>query len=78
MEGLLALAMIAVLVNRAATTAIRQPEPRWIQRAVKTGILSLVWIDVGLVAAVRGIGPAAAVAVLWLPAYLLGRWLYST
>ena len=58
--------------------AIRQPIPRSIQRAVKTGVLSLVWLNVGLVAAVRGLEPAAVVAALWVPAFLLGRWLYST
>jgi 4-hydroxybenzoate polyprenyltransferase len=76
--GLLVFLLVAWVVNRAATTAILRPEPRWIQRAVKTGILSLVWLNVGLVAGVRGIGPAVAVAALWVPAYLLGRWLYST
>ena len=49
-----------------------------IQKTVKAGIFSLVWIDVGLVAAVRGPQVALAVAILWLPAYVMGRWLYST
>jgi 4-hydroxybenzoate polyprenyltransferase len=78
LEGLLVIALIAVVVNQAATVAIKQPTPPSIQRTVKTGILSLVWLNVGLVAAVRGIGPAAVIAVIWVPAYLLGRWLYST
>ena len=78
LEGLLVLALVAMVVNQAAAAAIKQPTPRSIQRTVKTGILSLVWLDVGLVAAVRGIEPAAIVAVLWVPAFLLGRWLYST
>jgi 4-hydroxybenzoate polyprenyltransferase len=78
LEGLLVLALVALAVNLAASRAIHQPEPVMIQRAVKAGIFSLVWIDVGLVAAVRGPQVAAAVAVLWVPAYLLGRWLYST
>ncbi len=76
--GLIVIGLIAALVNRAAVLAIRDPRPRTIQRTVKTGILSLVWLNVGLVAAVRGIEPAMALAVLWVPAYLLGRWLYST
>lgn len=76
--GLIVIGLVAALVNRAAILAIRDPRPRTIQRTVKTGILSLVWLNVGLVAAVRGIEPAMAVAVLWVPAYLLGRWLYST
>jgi 4-hydroxybenzoate polyprenyltransferase len=78
LEGLLVLALVAMAVNLAAARAIRQPIPRLIQQAVKTSILSLVWLNVGLVAAVRGPGPAALVAVLWVPAYILGRWLYST
>ncbi len=77
-EGLLVLALVALAVNTAATGAIHQPIPEKIQKTVKTGILSLVWIDVGLVAAVRGPLPATAVAALWLPAYLLAKWLYST
>jgi 4-hydroxybenzoate polyprenyltransferase len=78
LEGILVIGLIGLVVNQAATAAIRQPTPQTIQRTVKTGILSLVWLNVGLVAAVRGIGPAAVIAALWVPAYLLGRWLYST
>ena len=33
---------------------------------------------IGMVAAVRGPLPALAVAAFWLPAFILGRWLYST
>ncbi|MGO9470501.1 MAG: UbiA family prenyltransferase [Isosphaeraceae bacterium] len=77
-EGILVLALIALAVNAAASRAIRQPTPELIQKAVKTGILSLIWLNVGLVAAVRGVGPACIIAALWVPAYLLGRWLYTT
>lgn len=77
-EGLLVLAIVALIVNRADGLALVAPNPETIQRAVKTGVLSLVWLDVGLVAAVRGPGPALAVAALWVPAFLLGKWLYST
>jgi 4-hydroxybenzoate polyprenyltransferase len=78
LEGLLVLSIVGLAVNQAATRAIARPLPPIIQRTVKVGILALVWIDVGLVAAVRGPGPALTVALLWLPAFLLGRWLYST
>jgi 4-hydroxybenzoate polyprenyltransferase len=77
-EGLLVLALVALAVNMAATTAIHRPVPATIQRTVKTGILSLIWIDVGLVASVRGPLAATAIAVLWIPAYLLARVLYTT
>jgi 4-hydroxybenzoate polyprenyltransferase len=78
LEGLLVLALVALAVNLAASRAIEKPVPSLIQRTVKTGILSLIWIDVGLVLAVRGPAPACAIASLWIPAYLLGRWIYST
>ena len=78
LEGLLVLAAVALIVNLADGRAVREPGPRTLQRAVKTGVLALVWLDVGVVAAVRGPIPALAVAVLWLPAFLLGRRLYST
>jgi 4-hydroxybenzoate polyprenyltransferase len=78
LEGILVIGLIGLVVNQAASAALKQPDPRTIQRTVKTGILSLVWLNVGLVASVRGIEPAAIVAALWVPAFLLGRWLYST
>jgi 4-hydroxybenzoate polyprenyltransferase len=77
-EGLLVLLMVALVVTLAAARALRTPVPALVQRAVKTGVLSLVWLNVGVVLAVRGVLPALAVAVLWVPAFLLGRWLYST
>ncbi len=53
-EGLLVLGLVALVVNLADGKAIIDPVPKTIQKAVKTGVLSLVWLDVGLVAAVRG------------------------
>jgi 4-hydroxybenzoate polyprenyltransferase len=78
LEGILVLSLVALAVSLAAARAIKSPSPIHIQKAVKTGILSLVWLNVGLVAAVRGPALAATVAALWVPAYLLGRWLYAT
>jgi len=77
-EGLLVLLGVALVVCRAGAAALREPLPARVQRAVKTGVLSLVWLNVGVVLAVRGGSAALAVAVLWIPAFLLGRWLYST
>lgn len=78
LEGLFVLAVVALLINIADGQAVQEPNPATIQRAVKTGVLSLVWLNVGLVAAVRGVGPALVVAAWWLPAFVLGKWLYST
>ena len=77
-EGLLVLALVIWVVNAFDGRAIFDPNPQTIQKAVKTGVLSLIWIDVGLVAALRGPGPALMIAALWVPAFLLGKWLYST
>jgi 4-hydroxybenzoate polyprenyltransferase len=77
-EGLLVLLLVGLVVNLACAAALRDPAPARVQRAVKTGVLSLVWLNVGVVLAVRGLPVALAVAVLWIPAFLLGRWLYAT
>jgi 4-hydroxybenzoate polyprenyltransferase len=77
-EGMLVFALVALAVNVAASRAIRAPMPQNIQQAVKTGILSLIWLNAGLVAAVRGPEFGLVVAAFWLPAYVLGRWLYAT
>ncbi|HWE40285.1 MAG TPA: UbiA family prenyltransferase [Isosphaeraceae bacterium] len=76
--GLFVLAGVGALAVRAGGRAVQDPVPATIQRAVKTGVLALVWLDVGLVAAARGPTPALAVAACWVPAFVLGRWLYST
>ncbi len=77
-EGLLILLVVALVVSLAGSRAIREPVPRNLQSAVKTGIFSLIWLNVGLVAAVRGPASAIVLAAFWVPAILLGRWLYST
>jgi 4-hydroxybenzoate polyprenyltransferase len=78
LEGLFVLALVALALGLAAARAFEQPIPEHIQKYVKTGILSLVWLHVGVIAAVRGPELALAIAVLWAPAFILGRWLYST
>lgn len=76
--GLSVLAVAAGVVARRTAVAVRRPSPGTIQGAVKAAIFSLVWLHVGLVAAVRGPAEAAAVAAWWFPAVLAGRWLYAT
>ena len=78
LEGLLVLALIALAASVAGSRTIERPIPANIQKYVKTSILSLIWLHVGVLAAVRGPALALAVAAFWVPAYLLGRWLYST
>jgi len=76
--GSLVWVVVLGAVLRADVAAVRDPTPERTQRAVKTGVLALVWIDVALVAMVTGIVPGLVVAALWVPAFLLARWLYAT
>jgi 4-hydroxybenzoate polyprenyltransferase len=76
--GLVVLIATGQTINRADLRALREPSPASLQAAVKTGVLSLVWLDVMLVAMIRGPDLALVVASLWVPAFLLGKWLYST
>ncbi len=76
--GGVVLAGVAGVVGRADFRAIRHTVPKTLQAAVKTGVLSLVWINVGMTATLAGPGPALLVAALWPPAFLLSRRLYST
>src|SRR5262249_2140716 len=76
--GILVITIVGVIVYRTGRQALLRPEPATVQAAVKTGVFSLVWLDVAAVAAFTGVSPALAVAAWWVPAFLLGKWLYST
>ncbi len=73
---LLALMMFTVL-RRGGTAAI-DPTPHKVQAAVKHSILSLIWLDAATAIAVAGPAYGIAIALLLVPALLLGRWVYST
>ena len=78
LEGLLVLALVALAVNSSAANALAEPVPQLIQKNIKTTLLALIWLHVGVIAGVRGLEPALLLALLWVPAFILGRWLYST
>ena len=78
LAGLVVWLVVAGLINRANLGALRAATPRLTQLAVKTGVLSLVWLNVVAVTIARGPLDALGVALLWVPAFLLGKWLYST
>jgi UbiA prenyltransferase family len=77
-EGLVVLSIVLLVVNMGDGRALLEGTPLHLQRAVKTGVLALVWLNVGVVAAVRGPALALVVAALWIPAYVSSRWLYTT
>jgi hypothetical protein len=76
--GIALLLALAVVVNRKSVLTLRATDPAVVQKAVKVGILSLVWLHVGLLLAVHGPIAALSVAWLWFPAVVAGRWVYST
>lgn len=76
--GIAGLGLIAAWTGRANLRAFREPAPGTLQRAVKSGVMSLVGIVASLTLAIAGPLPALAVAAFWPPALLLGRWIYST
>jgi 4-hydroxybenzoate polyprenyltransferase len=57
--------------------AIKRPEPRLVQAAVKQSVLGLIFLDAILATSLAGVW-GLLVAVLYLPARYLGRWIYST
>ncbi len=76
--GLVVLATLGFVVLSRSYEAYRKAEPADIQRAVKSSIMALVWLHVGLLLGVRGVLAAFAMALFWVPAAYLGRWIYST
>jgi 4-hydroxybenzoate polyprenyltransferase len=65
------------LVGLPAVRAIRRPEPKLVQAAVKRAILGLVVLDAVLATAFVGL-PGLLILLLLPPALLLGKWVYST
>lgn len=74
----LLLGMVSITIFRRCLLAISTPDASHVQAAVKQAIMSLIVIDAS-VALVTG-PPVGALIILslMLPAFLLGRWVYST
>ena len=58
--------------------AIADPRPAKVQIAIKIAILSLIWLDAAIVLRVSGFNEAVCIALLLIPALLVGRAVYST
>ena len=52
-------------------------EPRFVQAAVKRSVLGLIFLDAILASSLAGVA-GLLIALLFLPARFLGRWIYST
>jgi len=57
--------------------AIKRPDPRYVQAAVKRSVLGLIFLDAVLASGLVGIA-GLLIALLFFPARFLGRWIYST
>jgi 4-hydroxybenzoate polyprenyltransferase len=72
------LGLLMVTVLRRCFAAVLDPSPARVQAAVKHSILSLIWLDAAIVAAIAPLPYAFGIVALLIPALLLGRWVYST
>jgi 4-hydroxybenzoate polyprenyltransferase len=70
--------VIGLSLLRRFLMAIVQPTPRYVQFAVKNGILTLVVIDAGVALGLAGIFWGCAILLLILPAMFLGRTIAMT
>jgi 4-hydroxybenzoate polyprenyltransferase len=73
---LLGLLMFSVL--RRCGVAVADPVPQKVQAAVKLSIVSLIWLDAATTLVVAGPAYGVGIALLIVPALVLGRWVYST
>jgi hypothetical protein len=64
-------------VGSKVVAAIRDPSPKRVQAAIKRCVLGLIVLDAVLATVFVG-WPGLGIALLMLPAFLLGRWVYST
>ena len=71
------IAAFGAYVGVALVRAIRRPLPALVQAGVKRAVLGLVLLDAVLATALVGVA-GLAIAVLLVPARILGRWVYST
>jgi 4-hydroxybenzoate polyprenyltransferase len=76
--GFFLMVCLTFLIGYRTFVARRTLDPSMVQKAVKTGIFSLVWLHVVMLAYYSGTLAALTVGCLWIPAMLTGRWIYST
>jgi 4-hydroxybenzoate polyprenyltransferase len=75
------LLVVALMINRKLTLALSDPQPKAVQLAVKTMILSIITLDAALIYARSGqpgAWHALAVVLLLVPCILLSKWIKVT
>ncbi len=74
----LLLTALGALIGLRLIRAIAAPSPGLVQAAVRHCILSLIVLDAAICFVTQGLGPAAAIVVLLVPATWAGKWVAST
>ena len=69
---------LGLLLAWRCSPAILSPTPRHVQSSVRLCIFFLIFLDAGVVLAVREFSWAVPILLLLLPTIFLGRWIYST
>lgn len=74
----LLMGVLTWLIGWRCLRAVVDPRPAMVQIAVKHCLLSLIMLDAAVCVAVRGQPWPLAILALIAPAFILGRWIYST
>ena len=74
----LLMTVLGVLIGWRCLSAVIEPVPQQVQRAVKQCILSIVVLDAAACLAVCGTRWAIMILLLLVPTMVLRRWMYST
>ncbi len=71
-------AVLALVIGRRCARAVVHPTPKYVQAAVRHGILSIILLDAALSLGFAGPYWGCAVLLLLAPTWLLGQWMDST
>jgi hypothetical protein len=71
--GLVFLVLLAAWLGTPLRAAIGEPAPRRIIGVIKAAVLGIILLDAAFTGAAQGFGPGLLVALLFLPAFVLGR-----
>lgn len=74
----LLLTALGALIGFRLIRAIADPSPLLVQTAVRHAILSLIVLDAAICFVTQGLGPAAAIVLLLVPATVTGKWIAPT
>jgi 4-hydroxybenzoate polyprenyltransferase len=71
--GFVFLLLLAAWLGAPLRAAIGEPAPRRIIGVIKAAVLGIILLDAAFTGAARGLWPGILVALLFLPAFILGR-----